>query len=301
MLAREDLEPDVYTPAQGPRRRGRTPAFGSLGLKAHQTDPEAGRLLGNIDRGTIQARALSILVSPRERLRWISGSVMVCHRPVLAENLSVAGPYVLIRLAEQSLANVRFAHILLVALVLVGLGCAARDVRLVSLEDQDAEHCGPAQYTLALAEFDRVLRQYVDADGRVDYATLADDSQAIEALDRYLQCVARLDLQQLLETQADPHTATTVLYLNVHNAAALRGALTFYPIKRLRDCPVPFDRRVFLALAGQWLSLEDVASLCESLGDPRVSFAPGSTHPRRASAEGTRPTTSRILINNWIK
>ena len=121
------------------------------------------------------------------------------------------------------------AQLALLALVLLGAGCAT------TLEP-GPQGLGASELTadrFTHTVFDGVLREFVDSEGRVEYARLAEESTA---LDRYYASLAR--------RSPDSHPALfrndserLAYWINAYNAAVLKLVLAHYPIASVKDVP----------------------------------------------------------------
>lgn len=170
------------------------------------------------------------------------------------------------------------AQLALLALVLLGTGCTT------TLEPGPqalgASDLTPDRFTHTV--FDGVLREYVDSEGRVEYARLAEESTA---LDRYYTSLAR--------RSPDSHPALfhndserLAYWINAYNAAVLKLVLEHYPIESVEDVPNPkvlfFAPRLAgffyfsrIVLGGDELSLYALENsiIRERFSEPRIHFA----------------------------
>lgn len=114
----------------------------------------------------------------------------------------------------------------------------------------------------------KVLEEYVDIDGRVDYLALSQDEASLCALDCFLKHASTVDVDSF-----DDSDARRAFYLNVHNVATMRGVLEYYPFEELSDCKVDICDKVLFNVGGQWLSLNAIGQLCQQGSNQRVAFA----------------------------
>lgn len=121
----------------------------------------------------------------------------------------------------------------------------------------------------ARTPYQQMLTEYVGEDGRVDFAALATDEAAQQALDGYLAWAASVEPNQIA-----PMAARRAFYINAHNASALRAVLAFGPIERLSDCPVDFEKGLQFNVARQWVSLAQLATWAGSPGPDQTSDEP---------------------------
>jgi hypothetical protein len=130
--------------------------------------------------------------------------------------------------------------------------------------------------------FDRVLRRFVDEDGRVDYPGLKEDPAD---LDRYYALVAAYSPDShpdLFASRAD----RLAYWINAYNAVVLRTVVARYPIAGVEDVAAPFPFWLFssklgffvfqyAAYGGETANLYSLENFVvrKRFGDPRVHFA----------------------------
>lgn len=78
---------------------------------------------------------------------------------------------------------------------------------------------------------DDLLGQFVNQNGRVDYAALKQDPQA---LDRAYQLISKVSPDSHKETFAN-YEARYSYWINAYNVAAMKGVIDHYPITSVRD------------------------------------------------------------------
>jgi len=115
--------------------------------------------------------------------------------------------------------------------------------------------------------FDVLLRENVDADGWVDYATI---KTSVQHLDAYLDFVAHADIEAL---GRDNRLA---FLINAYNAFTLKLIVEHYPLESIKD--IPADQRwdaVRWNLAGQTVSLSQIEHelIRPNFVEPRIHFA----------------------------
>ena len=129
---------------------------------------------------------------------------------------------------------------------------------------------------LNFATWDRLLRTYVDDQGRVAYGRWLQES--LPELERWLTDMGRVDLQRLEKEQA------IATLLNLYNALTIRQVLHQYPIPSIRPqvLGIPnwvgflrFFTKTVYTLNGQSLSLNNLEHdmLRQQFLDPRIHFA----------------------------
>ncbi|PSN20515.1 DUF547 domain-containing protein [filamentous cyanobacterium CCP5] len=126
------------------------------------------------------------------------------------------------------------------------------------------------------APWDRMLQDYVDDAGRVDYGRWQRESQA--ALDRWLAAIAAIDIDAMGQDGA------IAFLLNLYNALCIRQVLQQYPIRSIRPrvLGIPnwlaflrfFDQDLY-TLNGRQLSLNGIEHgiLRQRFSEPRMHFA----------------------------
>lgn len=153
---------------------------------------------------------------------WIRGIGLSLERPRAVPfttfgNLMQEARFLLRRMLSSSL---------LAGLLLLG-GCTGADVRPVRAQ---GEVVAPDSFDHG--RFDRLLEQYVDARGFVDYAGLKAHQDS--ALTPYLQQLAATDPSNL---DRDERLA---FWINAYNALTIKLVVDHYPVESIRDItPVP--------------------------------------------------------------
>lgn len=124
--------------------------------------------------------------------------------------------------------------------------------------------------------WDRMLQEYVDDQGRVDYARWQQTSAA--ELDQWLDSLSAIDLQTLGRDSA------IAFLLNLYNALTIRQVLRQYPIGSIRPSilGIPnwlaflrfFSKEIY-TLNGRRLSLDGIEHgiLRSQFPEPRIHFA----------------------------
>ena len=109
-----------------------------------------------------------------------------------------------------------------------------------------------------------LLAEYVDADGRVDYARLK--KEAADRLDAYADQLARAP-------RPDPAAVEgKALLINAYNALTIRWIVQYYPTKSIMATPNPF-RKARHTIAGEKISLDEIESRLRTGDDPRIHAA----------------------------
>jgi uncharacterized membrane protein YdjX (TVP38/TMEM64 family) len=115
--------------------------------------------------------------------------------------------------------------------------------------------------------FDKLLRKYVDDDGRVDYRALKRDDKR---LDGYIHSIARADFDKL---DRDEKLA---FLINAYNAFTLRLILDHYPVDSIKE--IPSDKRwkhKRWRIGSRVLSLDQIEheEIRPKFKEPRIHFA----------------------------
>jgi hypothetical protein len=130
-------------------------------------------------------------------------------------------------------------------------------------------------------EFDRVLSQFVDERGRVDYAALARDTRALDAYYARLAAASPDSHPDLFPTE----DARLAYWINAYNAAVIETVLYHYPIASVKDVRsgalffLPELAGFFylqrIELGGEKMNLYDLENgvIRKRFADPRVHFA----------------------------
>ncbi|WP_019948139.1 DUF547 domain-containing protein [Hymenobacter aerophilus] len=114
--------------------------------------------------------------------------------------------------------------------------------------------------------FDRLLKKYVNPQGRVNYKGFKSEEKAFDA---YL---ARLS--QNPPKPADPQAEQMAFWINAYNAYTIKLILNNYPLKSIKDIGEPW-KKMFFSIGGTKMSLDDIEHgiLRKKFDDPRIHFA----------------------------
>ena len=172
---------------------------------------------------------------------------------------------------------------------IVGWSCAVLDVSSSPSSDTDTAQAPPSafmqaalseqrspraasQESVSHAQFDRVLRTFVDAEGQVDYAALK--RQMDSTLAPYLET---LDAARPASLDRDERLA---LWINAYNACTLKLIVDHYPVPNIRtiDGPSPDDtpfQRPVGPVADTVRTLDEIEHeiIRERFDEPRVHYA----------------------------
>ena len=122
------------------------------------------------------------------------------------------------------------------------------------------------------AGWDRVLKQYVAEDGRVDYAALKENPAELNAY------VAALAARSPASHQADFPTRESQLayWINAYNALVFHGVVEAWPVKSVRDIgtlPYSFFWRKKFTAGGRKYTLNGIEDILrKELAEPRIHF-----------------------------
>lgn len=110
------------------------------------------------------------------------------------------------------------------------VGCT--EIRPVGVRERTVA----APQTFSHEDFDRVLHRFVDDHGLVDYAALKDDAHDLEQYYLLLTLFSPDSHPDLFPTE----NSKLAYWINAYNAAAIKTALTYYPISSVADIKRPF-------------------------------------------------------------
>lgn len=127
-------------------------------------------------------------------------------------------------------------------------------------------------WTRALADWERVLAQHVDAQGRTDFRALAGDCTALDRVVSAIGTISPATAPQLFPTRQD----VLAYHLNAYNALAMHGVVD----EGIPDGFTSFLKRArffkfrAVTIGGRKTSLYDYENdVIRPLGEPRVHFA----------------------------
>ncbi len=115
--------------------------------------------------------------------------------------------------------------------------------------------------------FDKLLKQHVDADGRVDYAALHKDTTV---LDRYVESLRNTNLAALGRNEK------LALLINAYNAFTIRLILDYHPVDSIKEIPAAKRwKHKRWRIAGNTWSLDQIEheQIRPKFHEPRVHFA----------------------------
>ncbi|RMG94477.1 MAG: DUF547 domain-containing protein [Deltaproteobacteria bacterium] len=131
------------------------------------------------------------------------------------------------------------------------------------------------------AAFESLLREFLDAEGRMDYARLAADPAARERLEGYLAALAAASPENAPERFPTP-ADRTAYWLYAYNALVVAAIVDHWPIETVHDVRAPVELVRGLGffyvqrfiLGGRTYSLYELekTKAAPRGGDPRVHF-----------------------------
>ena len=122
--------------------------------------------------------------------------------------------------------------------------------------------------------FDRLLRQYVDANGNVDYRAWKASPAAMQALDAYLAILSRG-----APNRPGRREAALAFWINAYNAVTLTGILREYPTTSIRNHTAKLIGYniwddLLLSVGSTRISLNQIENeVLRKMGEPRIHFA----------------------------
>jgi uncharacterized protein DUF547 len=114
------------------------------------------------------------------------------------------------------------------------------------------------------AQWDALLKEFVNAQCRVDYARLKKESSG--SLRDYTTALAQAWNQPLTPDEGK------VLLINAYNAFTIQWVLENYPIESIWSTSAPFTEARH-RLGGKMVSLDQIESQLRAMGDPRIHAA----------------------------
>ncbi len=119
-------------------------------------------------------------------------------------------------------------YILIVLLVLIG--CTT--IKPLTFESSVLEAPGKFSHV----NFDRVLKQYVDKQGRINYRSLKQNPRDLEMYYYQLSLISPDSHPERFPSQEDRLT----YWINAYNASVIKTVLAYYPISSVLDIKPPF-------------------------------------------------------------
>ncbi|MGB5170189.1 MAG: DUF547 domain-containing protein [Eudoraea sp.] len=114
-------------------------------------------------------------------------------------------------------------------------------------------------------QWNLLLKQYVDAEGNVDYKALKNKEGKLDA---YLE-----DLAQRVPDKNWTKAKTIAFYINLYNAATVKLIVKNYPLNSIGDLKNPWKKK-WINQNGKILSLSEIEhSILRNMEEPRIHFA----------------------------
>jgi len=130
-----------------------------------------------------------------------------------------------------------------------------------NLAAQEARPFGQQEYH----QWAKVLKEYVDDQGRVDYGKLKSNRADLDA---FIEKVRNTSISQMSENEKK------AFWINAYNALTLRTIIDHYPTKSIRFINFGFVWKVAKHVAQGKHSLANIEhQILRPLGDPRIHFA----------------------------
>jgi hypothetical protein len=144
-------------------------------------------------------------------------------------------------------------------------------------------------------DWDAILKQYVTADARVDYAGIGQTAKP--KLDQYIATLAPKWAAN--QTPA----ARKAALINAYNALTVSWILTHYPVESIWRTKKPFTAKRH-TVDGRLVSLDEIETELRNMGDPRVHAvlvcASRGCPPLRREAYTESPLESQIDDNTRV-
>ena len=138
---------------------------------------------------------------------------------------------------------------------------------LVSQTPLPKEHATPERFPYELWE--KVLREFVDARGRVDYERLKGNRADLDLFVAHLNRYSPKSHPALFPTREDK----LAYYLNAFNTSTFLLVLARHPIKNIYDMRTEFFVGTVFVLGGEKYTLNSLETMLrESFAEPRVHF-----------------------------
>ena len=173
---------------------------------------------------------------------------------------------------RRSLGGWRARWALLFAWLMVPSAGAAGETVYVGANIRAADRVSIGQ--IDHGAWDRLLKEYVDDAGRVDYARWKRTSGDLHALDAYLKRLSTASRQQPATREAE-----LAYWINAYNAVTVRGILREHPTSSIRNHTAKlFGYNIWkdlqLVVDGAGVSLDAIEhEILRKMGEPRIHFA----------------------------
>jgi hypothetical protein len=154
-------------------------------------------------------------------------------------------------------------------LLLLLTGCAGySNSSAQNSQDNQPESSIIAAQPLNYQDYAEVLREYVDASGRVDYEKLQNNRQKLDKFNAALGSVP----PNTYESWTDEEKIAFLI--NAYNSLTLEVIVDNYPTKSIRDIPGVWNRKKFRVI-GQEMTLNDIEHeiLRKEFDEPRIHMA----------------------------
>ncbi len=113
--------------------------------------------------------------------------------------------------------------------------------------------------------WDRMLQEYVDESGQVNYKSWYQNQ---DNLDAYIKTLSNLPPHE-----SDSKNSKLAYWINAYNAYTIQLILDNYPLKSIKDITDPWSQ-TFFKINGKTMSLNTIEhNILRPMGDPRIHFA----------------------------
>lgn len=166
----------------------------------------------------------------------------------------------------------RIANAVLLAALLAAGACSTPGFQYRPVEITSFSH----------ASFDRLLKKYVSAEGKVDYAAWHAHAEDRRALQDYVNQIGNASPESHPALFPD-HDTQLAYWINAYNALVIEGVLSHYPVQSVNDIRPGitvkqgqgFFYNLKFQVGGRPINLLDLENrvLLEQYKDPRIHFA----------------------------
>ena len=114
------------------------------------------------------------------------------------------------------------------------------------------------------SSYDNLLKQYVSAEGNVNYAGFKSNWSILRG---YIK-----ELAEVTPDDSWSQENQLAYWMNAYNALTIDLILRHYPLASIKDINKPWDQR-FWQLGGKWINLNEIEhKILRTKGDPRIHF-----------------------------
>ncbi|MBE9170552.1 DUF547 domain-containing protein [Pleurocapsales cyanobacterium LEGE 06147] len=167
------------------------------------------------------------------------------------------------------LANTPNRFLIPLTLLLLLTSCAGySNSSTMNKQEEQQESSVVAAQPLNYQDYAEVLREYVDASGRVDYEKLKNNRQKLDKFNAAIGSVT----PNIYESWTDEEKIAFLI--NAYNSLTLQAIVDNYPTESIRDIPGVWERKKFKVI-GQEMTLNDIEheTLRKEFDEPRIHMA----------------------------